>query len=530
MAMAQLNLTVGDFNGNANKIIAAAKQAKTKYQADLVVYPELTVCGYPPEDLVYRHDVIIANNQALAYIQSAVTDIDLLIGHLEQTSSGLYNAVSYIHNGQKITTYYKQELPNYGVFDEKRYYQPGQQAQIINIKGHRIALGICEDLWHTTVAKQAKTAGADVIISPNASPFDEKKIVQRQEIIRQRVAENKLPIIYVANVGGQDDLIFDGGSFAMDSQGNIQVQAPYFTEAVVPVQINAAHQPEPGEIAPTPSHYEAIYRALVIGLRDYVNKNGFNSVVLGVSGGIDSALVLCLAVDALGADRVYAGLLPSQFTSNMSVEDALALCHNLNVKHCIISIEPAFDAFKQSLAQEFSGLQNDTTEENLQARCRANLLMAISNKKGAMLLSTGNKSEVAVGYCTLYGDMAGGYALIKDIFKMDVYALSHYRNTISPVIPQRIIDRPPTAELAPNQTDQDTLPPYPVLDAILKAYLEDDKSVDDLIQHGYDKIVVERVIHMVKRNEYKRRQAAPGPKISKRAFARERRYPITCGN
>lgn len=530
ISIAQLNLTVGDIEGNTSKIIAAAQQAKQQYQADLIIYPELAICGYPPEDLVYRHDFIMADSHALSKISREIIDIDIIIGHLHQTKDGLYNAVSYIREGQQVATYHKQELPNYNVFDEKRYYREGNQHCIFEIKGHRLALVICEDLWWPNAAKQAKENAADLIISVNASPFDDGKIKERQQTIAQRALETQLPIIYVANVGGQDDLIYDGGSFAMDSHGIVQVQAPYFSEAIVPVKIDANHQPMPGEMAPTPSHYEALYQALMVGLRDYVNKNGFNSVVLGVSGGIDSALVLCVAVDALGADRVFAGLLPSRFTSEMSVEDALLLCQNLNVKHTTISIEPAFEAFKQSLAHEFTGLKADTTEENLQARCRANLLMAISNKKGAMLLSTGNKSEVAVGYCTLYGDMAGGYALIKDVFKMDVYALSNYRNSLSPVIPQRIIDRPPTAELALNQTDQDTLPPYSILDAILHGYLECDESVDDLVQAGYDKSIVVRVLQMVKRNEYKRRQSAPGPKVSRRAFARERRYPITCGN
>jgi NAD+ synthase (glutamine-hydrolysing) len=529
IAIAQLNLTVGDIDGNTDKIIAAAHHAKNYFQADLIVYPELTICGYPPEDLVYRHDFLAANNAALNRIKQEVTDIDLIVGHLHKNADELYNAASYIHQGQQLAIYYKQELPNYGVFDEKRYYQRGHQPCIIDIKGHRLALTICEDLWLPHVAKQAKTAGADIIITINASPYHSEKSDERQYTISKRVEENSLPIIYVANVGGQDDLIYDGGSFAIDNNSTIKVQAPYFEEAIIPVQIDVNHQPIQGSIAPTPTRYEEIYKALVTGLRDYVNKNGFRGVVLGVSGGIDSALVLAIAVDALGADRVHAALLPSRYTAAMSIDDGIALCQNLQVKYSTISIEPTFEAFKTSLAQEFSGLKADTTEENLQARCRASLLMAISNKKGAMLLSTGNKSEIAVGYCTLYGDMAGGYALIKDIFKTDVYALSLYRNSVNPVIPQRIIDRPPTAELAPDQTDQDTLPPYPVLDAILHGYLELDESVDDLIQRGYDKTTIERVIHMINRNEYKRRQAAPGPKISRRAFARERRYPITCG-
>lgn len=530
VAMAQLNLTVGDIQGNTSKIIAAAKYAKNHHQADVVVYPELTICGYPPEDLVYRDDFIAANDAALTKIQQEITDIDLIVGHLCKNGEGLHNAVSYINKGKLQATYFKQELPNYGVFDEKRYYQAGHHPCLIDIKGHRIALTICEDLWLPNVAKQAKIAGAEIIITVNASPYHSKKGKERQDAIYQRVKENHLPILYIANVGGQDDLIYDGGSFAIDSEGVIQAQAPYFEETIVPVSIDPASHPLPGLIAPAPSHYEEIYNALVIGLRDYVLKNGFNGVVLGVSGGIDSALVLAIAVDALGPERVYALLLPSRYTAAMSIEDGIAICENLNVRYSNISIEPTFEAFKTSLKQEFDGLSTDATEENLQARCRASLLMAVSNKKGAMLLSTGNKSEVAVGYCTLYGDMAGGYAVIKDVFKTDVYALASYRNNVKPVIPQRIIDRPPTAELAPNQTDQDTLPPYPILDAILHGYLELDESIDELVLRGYDKTTIERVITLVKRNEYKRRQAAPGPKVSKRAFARERRYPITCGS
>lgn len=527
--MAQLNFTVGDITGNTQKIIAAAEQAKNQYQADLIVYPELSICGYPPEDLVYRHDFIAANNAAVEHVLKTITGIDYIIGHLDKTDTGLYNASSYIRNGKILATYHKQELPNYGVFDEKRYYQAGNQACIVELKGHKIALTICEDLWLKNVAQQAKQAGADVIISMNASPYDNHKNHGRYATIAQRAQATQLPIIYVANVGGQDDLIYDGGSFAVDSQGHVKVQAPSFKEALVPIQLNEQHQPLPGLLAHTPDYYEAMYEALKIGLADYVKKNGFKSIVLGLSGGIDSALVLCVAVDALGPEKVHAVMLPSRYSAEISRSDALALCENTGVSHSMISIEPMFQAFTTGLAEEFEGLPADITEENLQARCRGNILMAISNKKGALLLSTGNKSEMAVGYCTLYGDMAGGYALIKDVFKMDVYALCAYRNALSPVIPQRIIDRPPSAELAPNQADQDTLPPYAILDAILRAYLEQDESVDDLVRQGYDKTVIERVIKLVMRSEHKRRQAAPGPKISQRAFARERRYPITCG-
>ncbi|NNM58828.1 MAG: NAD+ synthase [Legionellales bacterium] len=527
IVMAQLNLTVGDIHGNSQKIIEAAHAAKETHQADLVVYPELTICGYPPEDWVLRNDFIAENEAALENILQQLPDIGLIIGHPHKTSHSLYNALSYLNNKEKRAIYFKQELPNYGVFDEKRYFHPGNQACIIELKGHRIALTICEDLWLNKVSQQAKAAGADLLISSNASPYDGKKISTRHKTILQRSRETQLPIIYVASVGGQDDLIYDGGSFAVDALGKIQVQAPFFKETILPVHINNTHQPVAGYMAPLPRLDEAHYQALQLGLHDYVTKNGFQKVLLGLSGGIDSALVLCLAVDALSAERVHAVMLPSRYTSEISTLDAQALCENLKVSHSTISIEPLYETFIQSLSDEFRGLPVDITEENIQARCRGSLLMAIANKKRALLLSTGNKSELAVGYCTLYGDMAGAYAPIADLYKTEVYHLCAYRNRQSSVIPQRIIDRPPSAELAPDQKDQDTLPEYPILDAILKAYIERNESVEEIVCAGYDKATVMRVIGMVRRNEYKRKQAAPGAKISERAFTREWRYPCT---
>ncbi len=530
ITMAQINLTVGDIHGNLRKIIESAHEAKKTHKADLVIYPELTIPGYPPEDLALRDDFVAENNNALEEIMHQLPDVGIIIGHLHKTSHHLYNALSYLNNGKIIATYYKQERPNYGVFDEKRYYQAGDQACIIEIKGHRIAMTVCEDLWLKKVAAQAKMAGADLLISANASPYDNHKITQRHRTITRRTHETQLPIVYVANVGGQDDLIYDGGSFAIDAEGKIQVQAPFFKESITPVHIDAAHQPKPGAKADILPLDEARYQALQLALHDYVKKNGFKKVLLGLSGGIDSALVLCLAVDALSAECVHAVMLPSRYTSEISSVDAIELCKNLNVSHSTISIEPLIEAFTSSLSEEFQGLAPDVTEENMQARCRGNLLMAISNKKNALLLSTGNKSEIAVGYCTLYGDMAGAYSPIADLYKTEVYSLCAYRNQQKPVIPQRIIDRPPSAELAPDQKDQDTLPPYSILDDILRFYIEENKGIAEIVDAGYDKSVVMRVIKMVNRSEYKRKQAALGPRISKRAFSREWRYPTTCLN
>jgi NAD+ synthase (glutamine-hydrolysing) len=529
IVLAQINLIVGDIAGNVAKILKACQQAKQQWQAQLIVFPELTICGYLAEDLMLRSDFLQACQQALQQIQLQVTDIDIIVGYPLVTAHGIQNAASYIRHGKIIATYAKQELPNYGIFDEKRYFTVGNQPAIVEFNGHKLAIAICEDLWHPTVAQQAKQAGADLIVSINASPFDYYNIQRRKQVIQQRAQENAIAIIYTANIGGHDEVIFDGGSFAVDTQGQTCVQGPMFEETLIPVQLTKHLQPLPGLNIPAPAPLAMLYQALVLAVRDYTYKNHFKRVMLGVSGGIDSAVVLAIAVDALGADNVHAVFLPSRYNSAMSMEDSIKLCENLGVAYSTISIEPIFNAFTTALADEFHELAADKTEENIQARCRGTLLMAISNKKGALLLTTGNKDEMAVGYATLYGDMAGGFAVIKDVFKMDVYALANYRNQIAPVIPQRIIDRPPSAELAPDQTDQDTLPPYPILDAILRAYLEQDQSLAQITALGFDENTVRQVIHMVNVNEYKRYQAAPGPKVSPRAFGRERRYPIVNG-
>ncbi len=528
IALAQLDMTVGDIEGNTQKIIHYAHEARDRLHADLVVFPELAICGYPPEDLLFRDDFHQAIEAALQTILTAVNDIDIIVGHPLKTPRGIFNAASYIRQGKIIATYSKQELPNYGVFDEKRYFTAGTQATLVEFHGFNIALTICEDLWHEKVTKQAKQAGADLIISINASPFDREKIALRQATIKQHISTYHIPTLYVATVGGQDDLVFDGGSFAMNAHGQIMLQAPYFKEALVSVSLDKHGEPYLGEIESTPDADAAMYQALVLAVKDYARKNGFTSALLGLSGGIDSALVACIAADALGAANVHARLLPSRYTANMSNEDSVELCQNLGIPYSEISIEPTFQAFTASLSKEFQGLPPDITEENLQARCRGTLLMAISNKKGSLLLATSNKSETAVGYATLYGDMAGGFSVIKDIYKTEVYRLAAYRNQLSPVIPLRIIERAPSAELAPDQKDEDSLPPYSVLDPLLKAFLEQDASLQDLVAQGFDEATVRRVLKMISRSEYKRQQAAPGPKISVRAFHKERRYPISC--
>jgi NAD+ synthase (glutamine-hydrolysing) len=529
LVMAQINFCVGDIAGNTEKIIQIAQSAHQQLAAEVVIFPELALTGYPPEDLLLRPDFHLQIEKALQTLCEHTAGIDLIVGYPHLKQGQLYNAAAYLQQGRIIATYHKQELPNYGVFDEKRYFTAGDGPIIIEKNGFRLALAICEDLWHTTVTAQAKAAAADVIISINASPFDMRKPKQRDEILRQRCQESALPILYVHGIGGQDELVFDGRSLAMNAEGTVMVQGPSFEEALLPVTLHKQQtvRMAAGSIVPETSLEETIYRALVLAVKDYVHKNSFSGALLGLSGGIDSALTLTIAVDALGPHRVEAILLPSRHTSAMSIEDAEILATNLKVAHRSISIEPAYETFLKSLSAEFTGYPIDKTEENLQARCRGVLLMAISNKKGSLLLTTGNKSEMAVGYATLYGDMAGGFAVIKDIPKTWVYRLAHFRNSISPVIPQRIIDRPPTAELAPNQTDQDTLPPYDELDDILQLYVEQDRSLHDIVATGHQEDTVKRVLQMVDRAEHKRRQAPPGPRITSRAFGRERRYPIT---
>ncbi len=533
LVLGQINTVVGDITGNVQRVLNSARDARDKFQADLVIFPELTLTGYPPEDLLLRPGLMRRVKAAITKLQTELGDIAVVIGHPEQTDDGkLYNAASFITQHQVLATYAKRCLPNYGVFDEKRYFEHGEQASVITYKGISFGLSICEDIWFEQPSQDLKKLNVDVILSLNASPFTQTKSDERDYQVKRRCNETGLPIMYVNQIGGQDELVFDGGSFAVDHRGEVIAQAPYWSEHLLPIHIekqsvnqlhfSSEHHVKPSLLAMT-------YQALVTGIKDYVEKNHFPGVIVGLSGGIDSALTLALAVDALGADNVKTVMMPSQYTAQISLDDAELMASGLNVKHSVIAIDDVFAQFQHDLANEFKGLENDTTEENIQARCRGVILMALSNKHGSMVLTTGNKSEVAVGYSTLYGDMAGGFSPLKDVYKTLVYRLAEYRNTISEVIPTRIITRPPSAELAPEQFDQDSLPPYDELDQILQSYIENDLDFDDIVKQNYNTDVVAKVITLVDRNEYKRRQAAPGVRITPRAFGRERRYPITSG-
>ncbi len=530
--MAQLIFLVGDIAGNADKIIAAATEARDRHQADLIVFPELTLTGYPPEDLLLRPGFISQVEPALKRLCQELQGIAAVIGCPLRTPEGLRNAAVVLDDGAVQATYYKQWLPNYSVFDEKRYFVAGMEPGLATIKGVRVGVTICEDVWQAGPVAQAAKAGARLLVNLNASPYHAGKGDQRLKMLRQRVGESRIPIVYVNLLGGQDELVFDGGSLVVSADGALIQQAPFFVDGLYPVDFKLSETgltPVQGPIAEEPDLEQGIYQALVLGVRDYVEKNGFPGVVLGLSGGIDSALTLAIAVDALGAERVEAVLMPSRYTADMSNTDAVLEAQALGVKFHTLPIELAFQSFLEILQPVFAGLPTGIAEENIQARCRGVLLMAISNKTGKMVLTTGNKSETAVGYSTLYGDMAGGFAPIKDVLKTMVYRLAAWRNRQSPVIPQRVFDRPPSAELRPDQTDQDSLPPYDILDAILHGYVEEDRSVEELIAAGFERATVERVARLVIVNEYKRRQAAPGVRITPRAFGRDRRYPITSG-
>ena len=531
VVMAQLDFLVGDIAGNTDKIIAAAVEARDRLRADMIVFPELTVTGYPPEDLLLRPGFVGQVEPAMQRLCAGIQGIVAVVGYPAATSEGLRNSVAVIGGGAVQGVYYKQWLPNYSVFDEKRYFVAGTEPVVVTIRGVRVGVTLCEDIWQPGPAQQAADVGAQLLLNLNASPFHAGKGQMRLEILRQRVAECGLPIVYVNLVGGQDELVFDGGSMVMNGRGELTQRAPFCAEGLYPVDftLGATVEPAPGDVAPEPTEEAAIYQAIVLGVRDYVTKNGFPGAVLGLSGGIDSALTLAIAVDALGAERVEAVLMPSRYTADMSNIDAELEARALGVNYHRMPIEPAFQAFLGILQPVLAGLPPDSTEENIQARCRGVLLMAISNKTGKLVLTTGNKSETAVGYSTLYGDMAGGFAPIKDVLKTMVYRLAAWRNRQAPVIPQRVLDRPPSAELRPDQTDQDSLPPYEVLDAILRDYVEEDHSVEELVAAGFDRATVERVARLVIVNEYKRRQAAPGVRITPRAFGRDRRYPITSG-
>lgn len=529
IALAQMNPLLGDLKGNAQLIHQAALAAYSQ-GAKLVVTPELSLTGYPPEDLLLRPAFIEAAEDELALLIQQLAphhDLTVIVGHPKKTSLGLQNYASVIRGGKVIATYAKQELPNHEVFDEVRYFVAGNQACVFESEGIQYGLILCEDAWHPGPAKQAHAAGAQILLVPNASPYHLQKEALRIEVLRQHIALTKMPLIYVNSVGGQDELVFDGGSFALNSDGKVVMAMPQFEVGLGMVDIDSAGQLEQGFIAPPQSVEAQAYQALVLGVRDYVNKNRFPGVIIGLSGGVDSALVLAIAVDALGADKVRAVMMASRYTADISWMDARMLAQNLGVQYDEIPISGPVDALEQSLAEQFKGLKADATEENIQARVRGTLLMALSNKTGRLVLTTGNKSEMAVGYCTLYGDMAGGFAVIKDIAKTLVYRLCAYRNQIQPVIPERILTRAPSAELRPDQTDQDSLPSYEVLDAIVERYMEQNQSIAQIIAAGYDPESVEKVTRLIKLNEYKRRQAPPGVRITTRAFGRDWRYPIT---
>ncbi|WP_193098837.1 NAD+ synthase [Burkholderia sp. Z1] len=561
LALAQINVTVGDFAGNVARIVAAARAAHND-GAQLMVAPELALSGYPPEDLLLRPAFYAAAAAALDALADALKAFDglaVLVGHPLRGAGGdppgdasrapavdgnanrpiergvpptdTFNAVSLIVGGEIAGTYRKQDLPNAEVFDEKRYFATDAEPLVFELNGVKYGVIICEDAWHASAAQIAKAAGAQVLLIPNGSPYHMNKEAVRIDILRARIRETGLPMVYVNLVGGQDELVFDGGSFVLDAQGALVAKMPQFDEGHAIVEFDGA-RPLPGAIARELSTDAQVYRALVTGVRDYIGKNGFPGALIGLSGGVDSALVLAVACDALGPERVRAVMMPSRFTADISTTDAAEMARRVGVRYDEIAIAPMFDAFRASLAGEFAGRAEDATEENIQARIRGTLLMALSNKFGSIVLTTGNKSEMAVGYCTLYGDMAGGFAVIKDIAKTLVYRLCRYRNetadyTLRDVIPERILTRAPSAELRENQTDQDSLPPYDVLDAIMRMYMEEDRPLAEIVAAGYAQADVERVTRLIKINEYKRRQAPIGIRVTHRAFGRDWRYPIT---
>jgi len=530
--MAQINVLVGDIAGNTRQVIDWCRQARDELGADVVVFPELTLTGYPPEDLLLRPGLHARVETAAGELRQSIRDITAVVGLPLAEDGRLFNACMCVGDGEVKALYRKRILPNYGVFDEARYFQPGEGPVVVELGGIPCGLTICEDVWQPEPCREAAAAGARLILNLNASPFHAGKREERHAIVAARARENGLGVVYTNLVGGQDELVFDGHSFVTDGHGEVIYQAPGWHTGLHSIEVAPDGRPLPpaegsGD-GPVPIE-EDLYSALVLGVRDYVTKNGFLGAVVGLSGGIDSALTLAIAADALGPDQVDAVLMPSRYTADMSIADAVAEAENLGVAHRIIPIDKPFQCFLDTLAQSLAGTAPDTTEENIQARCRGVLLMALSNKFRRMVLSTGNKSEMAVGYATLYGDMAGGFAPLKDVPKMMVYRLAGWRNRDGEVIPRRVLERPPSAELAPDQKDEDSLPPYPVLDAIIELYVERDLGREDIVAQGYDGALVDRIIGLIIGNEYKRRQAAPGIRITPRAFGRDRRYPITSG-
>jgi NAD+ synthase (glutamine-hydrolysing) len=529
IVMAQINTLVGDIKGNTQRILDVCVD-QSALGVDMVVFPELTLTGYPPEDLLLRQHTTDLTAAALERLCQDLPDgLAVVVGYPRRQGGLLFNSAGVLYNGAVVAEYDKQCLPNYQVFDEKRYFEAGADTCVVTIKDLPIGLTICEDIWHPHPAANAAAAGAQLLINLNASPFHRGKQSERTAQVSALARTHQLPILYVNQVGGQDELVFDGGSFVVDARGDVQHRAIEFAEVMLSVEIETSPQLRvaAGAVATPLDELDAVWQALVLGMRDYVNKNGFPGVVLGLSGGIDSAVTLAVAVDALGPERVEAVMMPFRYTASMSIEDAAEQANTQGVAFSNRSIEPLYEAFMTTLAPAFEGLEPNITEENLQARCRGVLLMSISNKKNLLVLTTGNKSELAVGYSTLYGDMAGGFDVLKDCPKMLVYALARYRNTLGQCIPERVISRPPSAELAPDQKDEDSLPPYEVLDQIIEHYVERDASRDDMITAGFSPEDVQRVVRLIDLNEYKRRQAPVGVRISPRAFGRDRRYPIT---
>ena len=531
IALAQFSPHIGNIEANAQKMLDQINEAK-KQKADLIVFPELSTVGYPAEDLLLRPSLAKRTQKAFELL-SQVKDIVVVFGFVNQTEDGQrYNAAAVMKDGQVLGIYNKQNLPNYGVFDEKRYFSEGQQHLVFEYLGHKFGVLICEDAWSLNTVHQLSQLNVETVLVLNASPYEVGKPQHRLTTMGELAKQLHINLVYTNQVCGQDDLIFDGTSFVINQDGTTALQAPSFKEDLYYAEYAAEQKAfKVTTITPILDTMAEIYQGLVLATRDYIQRSGFAGVILGLSGGIDSALTLAIAVDAIGADKVQAVMMPYSYTAQISIEDAAAQAKNMGVTFGIAEINPVVNSFMHTLYPFFGNSPADATEENLQARARGTLLMALSNKFGNLVLSTGNKSELAVGYCTLYGDMAGGYAVLKDVYKTIVFELAKYRNSLSdtPVIPKRVITRPPSAELRPDQKDQDSLPPYDILDAILYAYIEEDMSQDDIIAKGFEKAVVEKVIHLVDRNEYKRRQGAIGPRISSRAFSRERRYPIVNG-
>jgi len=524
IALAQFNPVVGDIAGNTQKILDLAHQA-IALGADVMVTPELALTGYSPEDLLLRPHFYQACTQALDQLLE-LDDITLVVGHPVMMGAERFNAATVLRDGNRLGMYCKMLLPNDEVFDECRYFTPGAAPLVFEQQGVKVGILICQDIWELDPAAETAEAGADVVLVLNASPFHRNKIETRHEILRYRSEETGLPFAYVNLVGGQDELVFDGASFAVDNQGAVVAQAAAFREELLLIEVDQRNI-RPASKAPLPEPLECVYQALVLGVRDYIGKNGFPGVLLGLSGGIDSALTMAIACDALGADKVHAVMMPSRYTADISVIDSRAMVNGLGVQYDEIEIWPMYQSFMAALAGNFAGRAEDATEENLQARIRGTLLMALSNKTGRLVLTTGNKSEMTTGYCTLYGDMAGGFAPLKDVAKTLVYQLSAWRNQQGMVIPERIITRAPSAELRPDQKDQDSLPPYDILDAIMSRYMEGNQSATEIIAAGYPPADVERVVKLLKINEYKRRQAPVGPRVTQRGFGKDWRYPIT---